>query len=145
MMLRPRDSDRCSFTTGIRGPIIRSRWGGSSAGRASRSQCEGREFDPPPLHHSLVPCSSKGVKKIVRPDEVIDSSVPTASFRTFASCVVACLSQAATFLLSQYRVASCGWFYPFWIVLFWFVDRLSHIIGPRLTSRLRRVCESPMT
>src|SRR5438094_5358536 len=24
--------------------------GGSSAGRASRSQCEGREFDPPPLH-----------------------------------------------------------------------------------------------
>jgi chorismate mutase-like protein len=25
-------------------------WGGSSAGRASRSQCEGREFDPPPLH-----------------------------------------------------------------------------------------------
>jgi integrase len=28
-------------------------WGGSSAGRASRSQCEGREFDPPPLHHNL--------------------------------------------------------------------------------------------
>ena len=27
-------------------------WGGSSAGRASRSQCEGREFDPPPLHQS---------------------------------------------------------------------------------------------
>ena len=27
-------------------------WGGSSAGRASRSQCEGREFDPPPLHHT---------------------------------------------------------------------------------------------
>ena len=25
-------------------------WGGSSAGRASRSQCEGREFEPPPLH-----------------------------------------------------------------------------------------------
>src|SRR3569623_1452438 len=25
--------------------------GGSSAGSASRSQCEGREFDPPPLHH----------------------------------------------------------------------------------------------
>ena len=24
--------------------------GGSSVGRASRSQCEGREFDPPPLH-----------------------------------------------------------------------------------------------
>ena len=30
-------------------------WGGSSAGRASRSQCEGREFDPPPLHQ----CSKK--------------------------------------------------------------------------------------
>jgi chorismate mutase-like protein len=29
-------------------------WGGSSAGRASRSQCEGREFDPPPLHQSFV-------------------------------------------------------------------------------------------
>ncbi len=28
-------------------------WGGSSAGRASRSQCEGREFDPPPLHHNV--------------------------------------------------------------------------------------------
>ena len=27
--------------------------GRSSAGRASRSQCEGREFDPPPLHHYL--------------------------------------------------------------------------------------------
>ena len=26
-------------------------WGGSSAGRASRSQCEGRGFDPLPLHH----------------------------------------------------------------------------------------------
>ncbi len=30
---------------------IRSTWGGSSAGRASRSQCEGRGFDPHPLHH----------------------------------------------------------------------------------------------
>ena len=28
--------------------------GGSSAGRASRSQCEGREFDPPPLHHLRI-------------------------------------------------------------------------------------------
>jgi hypothetical protein len=27
------------------------RWGGSSAGRAPRSQCGGREFDPHPLHH----------------------------------------------------------------------------------------------
>ena len=30
-----------------------SPWGGSSAGRASRSQCEGREFDPPPLHQEF--------------------------------------------------------------------------------------------
>ena len=30
-----------------------AQWGGSSAGRASRSQCEGREFDPPPLHHLI--------------------------------------------------------------------------------------------
>ncbi len=36
-------------------------WGGSSAGRASRSQCEGREFDPPPLHQR----NSKG--SVVRP------------------------------------------------------------------------------
>ena len=40
----------------LRGPgrrmlKLRSSGGGSSAGRASRSQCEGREFDPPPLHH----------------------------------------------------------------------------------------------
>jgi hypothetical protein len=28
-------------------------WGGSSVGRASRSQCEGRGFDPLPLHHIL--------------------------------------------------------------------------------------------
>src|SRR5579862_2231537 len=28
-------------------------WGRSSAGRASRSQCEGREFDPPRLHHEI--------------------------------------------------------------------------------------------
>ena len=26
-------------------------WGGSSAGRALRSQCRGREFDPPSVHH----------------------------------------------------------------------------------------------
>ena len=32
---------------------FKSSWGGSSAGRASRSQCEGREFDPPPLHHNV--------------------------------------------------------------------------------------------
>ncbi len=30
---------------------LRASWGGSSAGRASRSQCEGRGFDPLPLHH----------------------------------------------------------------------------------------------
>ena len=36
-------------------PVVRlprsGPWGRSSAGRASRSQCEGREFDPPRLHH----------------------------------------------------------------------------------------------
>ena len=37
--------------------IRRLVWGGSSAGRASRSQCEGRGFDPLPLHHfSLSIC-----------------------------------------------------------------------------------------
>src|SRR5688500_6902866 len=34
-------------------PAPRS-WGGSSAGRASRSQCEGRGFDPLPLHQFLL-------------------------------------------------------------------------------------------
>src|SRR5439155_23942869 len=33
--------------------IARLAWGGSSAGRASRSQCEGRGFDPLPLHHQI--------------------------------------------------------------------------------------------
>ena len=32
----------------------RKAWGRSSAGRASRSQCEGWEFDPPRLHHSAA-------------------------------------------------------------------------------------------
>ena len=32
--------------------IMRGSWGRSSAGRASRSQCEGREFDPPRLHQA---------------------------------------------------------------------------------------------
>ena len=29
---------------------VHTMWGRSSAGRASRSQCEGQEFDPPRLH-----------------------------------------------------------------------------------------------
>ena len=29
-------------------------WGRSSAGRALRSQCRGREFDPPRLHHYIL-------------------------------------------------------------------------------------------
>ena len=33
--------------------------GGSSAGRAPRSQCGGREFDPPPLHQKLTPNPSR--------------------------------------------------------------------------------------
>ena len=38
-------------------------WGGSSAGRASRSQCEGREFDPPPLHHNQALARGRLVDK----------------------------------------------------------------------------------
>src|SRR5712675_2708860 len=34
--------------------IARLAWGGSSAGRASRSQCEGRGFDPLPLHQFFI-------------------------------------------------------------------------------------------
>jgi hypothetical protein len=29
-------------------------WAGSSAGRASRSQCEGRGFDPHPVHYLIL-------------------------------------------------------------------------------------------
>ena len=36
-----------------RGAIVAGCWGRSSAGRASRSQCEGQEFDPPRLHQSF--------------------------------------------------------------------------------------------
>ena len=35
--------------------LTKTPWGGSSAGRALRSQCRGREFDPPPLHHIRSP------------------------------------------------------------------------------------------
>ena len=38
-------------------------WGGSSAGRASRSQCEGREFDPPPLHQQIIQRSPSKVSR----------------------------------------------------------------------------------
>src|SRR6516225_861957 len=50
--IRHRDRRRFSAREGV---ISRGwfRWGGSSAGRASRSQCEGRGFDPLPLHISL--------------------------------------------------------------------------------------------
>ncbi len=35
--------------------ILIDLWGRSSAGRAPRSQCGGREFDPPRLHHHSTP------------------------------------------------------------------------------------------
>src|ERR1700761_3688651 len=44
----------CSGTVIFRRARIGKSWGGSSAGRASRSQCEGREFDPHPLHQIQV-------------------------------------------------------------------------------------------
>ena len=47
------DTTRCLAVPHARSSISSIAWGGSSAGRASRSQCEGREFDPPPLHHAL--------------------------------------------------------------------------------------------
>lgn len=52
-----RSCPRPLLTTSL--PILilsRWTWGGSSAGRAVRSQCTGREFDPPPLHF-IKPCS----------------------------------------------------------------------------------------
>ena len=47
------------------------RWGGSSAGRASRSQCEGREFDPPPptnLHQNPRSVSHAGFCLAIAPN-----------------------------------------------------------------------------
>ncbi len=48
-------TDRGSQRRTRRTCIIAALRGGSSAGRASRSQCEGREFDPPPLHQYPAP------------------------------------------------------------------------------------------
>src|SRR6266481_256400 len=44
-----------------------TRWGRSSAGRASRSQCEGQGFDPPRLHQYSTPES-----KLDHPGAVIE-------------------------------------------------------------------------
>ncbi len=45
----------------------RAAWGGSSAGRALRSQCRGREFDPPPLHQFTLTCfSAQALRAILR-------------------------------------------------------------------------------
>jgi hypothetical protein len=33
---------------------------------ASRSQCEGREFDPPPLHHTNIRIRSRGFALAIR-------------------------------------------------------------------------------
>src|SRR5689334_5427547 len=58
---------------------LRLQWGGSSAGRASRSQCEGREFDPPPLHHSNSTTGPPG------PFSLPDRRPPTATLAVAAS------------------------------------------------------------
>ena len=56
------------------GVIILPPWGRSSAGRARRSQCRGREFDPPRLHHPIPkgrlhagPFSFRGWRGATRP------------------------------------------------------------------------------
>jgi hypothetical protein len=46
--------------------IRRQTWGGSSAGRALRSQCRGRGFDPLPLHHFIIPSSPKQAGKPIK-------------------------------------------------------------------------------
>jgi hypothetical protein len=48
-----RNRDFCGGALKNRCATLIWQWGGSSAGRASRSQCEGREFDPPPLHQEF--------------------------------------------------------------------------------------------
>ena len=52
-------------------------WGGSSAGRASRSQCEGREFDPPPLHH-FIPTRRRRRAPSSFPARIIAAAGPVA-------------------------------------------------------------------
>src|SRR5690606_23832566 len=66
----PRSDANAQFGTGYArsaNPVLELRllaWGRSSAGRAPRSQCGGREFDPPRLHHSsptiTAPCVVSG-------------------------------------------------------------------------------------
>src|SRR4030067_195717 len=43
---------RAAFLSPLISLESRPKWGGSSAGRALRSQCRGRGFDPLPLHQS---------------------------------------------------------------------------------------------
>src|SRR5882672_8914970 len=53
-LIAPARADRVPYARGGIAAKIAATWGCSSAGRASRSQCEGREFDPPQLHHRPV-------------------------------------------------------------------------------------------
>ena len=70
-------------------------WGGSSAGRASRSQCEGREFDPPPLHHPHIPGRLKR-------SETVQQALENQRSRAFF------LSQWAGTALGSSRAESLG-------------------------------------
>jgi hypothetical protein len=70
-------------------------WGGSSAGRASRSQCEGREFDPPPLHHPHVP------RRLIRSETVQKALENQRSGAFFLSRSVPCNSDSSVFTLQE--------------------------------------------
>src|SRR5579871_2809890 len=65
MMARGREQGKQRASVALRGLglmlELRASWGGSSAGRASRSQCEGRGFDPLPLHHYLGPAAGQNL------------------------------------------------------------------------------------
>ena len=62
-------------------------WGRSSAGRAPRSQCGGREFDPPRLHQ--IPCNPLRNQRVFccRSSTVMGHTTLVSHFRRVATCV----------------------------------------------------------
>src|SRR5271170_4466362 len=78
-------------------------WGGSSAGRASRSQCEGRGFDPLPLQ-SFYEIKQNLIKSIL---SIFEAPLPQRESPILVECLqgfstLACVARDAR-LMRSYR------------------------------------------
>src|SRR5690606_4410307 len=64
--------------------------GSSSAGRASRSQCEGREFDPPLLHHTDIKAACGRLLPIdgICLPSAMSSFLPSAALQLYRDCAI---------------------------------------------------------